>query len=222
MVNIFDDAKEKVMPSWAKFVNPGDSAQGTYVGKIVGAIDGYGNEQIVYQLLQGDGSIVNVGFGLNKKILHQDMSMVNFGQIVGFKFKGKLMVKDKFGKPVEVKDYGLHQDPKIVDTKWLEENKDNMPKVMYAQKDTTAQSREDIDKANRDFDGYGKSSTADVPFSSEGSLTDEDKLALIVKLASEKLGTNEINATKIKVMEVTGIAFMALNYQKIIDALLKI
>lgn len=130
MVNIFESAKEKTAPKWAKFENAGDNVQGTYVGKITGQKDGYGNEQVIYQLQREDGDVVNVGFGLNKKVLNRDMESVKFGQIVGFLYKGKISVKDKFGKMVEVKDFGLHQDPKIVDKKWLKDNEGNMPTVV--------------------------------------------------------------------------------------------
>ena len=139
MVDIFKSAKEKVVPEWAKFVNAGDSVQGTYVGKIVGQKDGYGNEQVIYQLLQEDGSVINVGFGLNKKVLNNDMLSVNFGQIIGFKYKGTLSVKDKFGKPVNVKDFGLFQDPATVNETWLAENKDHMPKVIRVEGATAAE-----------------------------------------------------------------------------------
>src|ERR1035437_1208824 len=132
-VDIFNQAKEKVMPQWAKFVNAGDSVQGTYIGKIVGQIDGYGNEQIIYQLLQEGGEIINVGFGLNKKFINRDMETVKFGQIIGFKYKGKVLVKDKFGKAVEVKDFSLHHDPKIINVVWVKENLDNMPQVTIAE-----------------------------------------------------------------------------------------
>ena len=203
MTDIFSVAKEKVVPDWAKFVNPGDSFQGTYVGKIVGQIDGYGNEQIIYQLLKDDGKLVNVGFGLNKKFLHNEMQTVTFGQIVGFRYKGKLTVKDKKGKPVEVKDFALFQDPKIVNEAWLKENKDNMPSV------STAKPADDI---NAD----------DIPFSSEGSITNDDKLAAIIKLAKEKLGVTTDKAAKDKVMTTTGVAPLPVNYDKILETLTKL
>lgn len=215
MVNIFESAKEKVMPEWAKFINAGDAVQGTYVGKIVGQIDGYGNEQIIYQLLQEDGeTVVNVGFGLNKKVLHQDMSTVKFGQIIGFKYKGTIEVKDKFGKPVKVKDFALHQDPKIVDEAWLKENEGNMPEVVRAVEKTAAAS-ESLDELVADL----KSPAEDVPFSSPGNLTNEDKLKVITKLATEKLGATDAQSVKEKVMENTGIAFIPVNFDKISAAL---
>ena len=164
-VDIFAEAKESVVPEWAKFSEAGDAYQGTYTGKIVGQIDGYGNEQIIYQLLQDDDKVINVGFGLNKKVLHADMQNVKFGQVVGFKYKGRISVKDKFGKIVEVKDFAIHQDPKIVNEEWLKDNKDNMPEVTRVEKST----------ANSEYDDLGDSEVEDVPFSSDGSLTNADK-----------------------------------------------
>lgn len=147
-IDIFEEAKEKVMPEWAKFTNAGDSVQGTYIGKIVGQKSpAFNQEQIVYQLLQEDGRIVNVAFGLNKKVLHADMEPVQFGQIIGFKYKGTISVKNRAtGMMVNVKDYSLHQDSKIVDEKWLAENKDNMPKVVQATNENAA------DRLNKEFD----------------------------------------------------------------------
>lgn len=216
MVNIFDEAKETVMPSWMKFQNPGDSVQGTYVGKITGQIDGYGNEQIVYQLLQEDGSVINVAFGLNKKFINSDMAKANFGQIVGFKYKGKITIKDKFGKAVEVKDVVLHQDPKIVNAAWLKDNAGNMPQVTKATPKSAAEDTEDTG----DFKEFNTpEATEDVPFSTAGSLTKEDQLAVIQKLAKDKLGATDAQSTKDKVMEVTGIAFIPVNYTKIAEKL---
>ena len=213
MVDIFTEGKEKVMASWAKFVNAGDSAQGTYIGKIVGQIDGYGNEQVIYQLLQDDDTVVNVGFGLNKKMMINDMNTVKFGQIIGFKYKGKLEVKDKFGKPVSVKDFSLFQDSKIVNKTWLEENKDNMPTQTVA----APKSAEDA-AVEKQFEAI---TSNDVPFSSEGSVTNSDKaiqLQSINKLAAEKLGATGAD-TKEKVMEALGVAFIPVNYGKILETL---
>ena len=212
-INIFESAKEKVMPSWAKFTNAGDSAQGTYIGKIVGQIDGYGNEQIIYQLLQDDDTVVNVGFGLNKKVMNNDMATVRFGQIIGFKYKGKIAVKDKFGKTVEVKDFSLFQDPKITNKVWLEENKDNMPQVAQA----VAPSAGDT-AANKQFESMTAPEANDVPFTSAGSSTNADKLETINKLAVEKLGATPADV-KDKVMESLGVAFIPVNYDKIVEVL---
>ena len=214
MVNIFDSAKEKVMPQWMKFTTAGDSVQGTYIGKITGQKDNYGNEQIIYQLLQEDGSVINVGFGLNKKFLNTDMESVKFGQIIGFRYKGTVDVKDKrSGKIVSVKDFSLHQDPKIVNDVWLKENAGNMPVAVKS----TYVSKKAQDYA--ELDAFTATTTEDVPFSSTGSLTNEDKLAIIQKLAKDKLGATDLQSVKDKVMETTGIAFIPVNYDKISAAL---
>lgn len=215
-VDIFSAAKEKVMPEWAKFTNAGDSVQGTYIGKIVGQKSpAFNQEQIVYQLLQDDGRIVNVAFGLNKKVLHQDMEAVKFGQIIGFKYKGTISVRNRAtGQMVNVKDYSLHQDPKIVNDTWLAENKDNMPTVVQATNETSASTAaENLAKEFADDDND------DVPFSSPGSLTNEDKIAVITKLAKDKLGATTDASVKEKVMESTGIAFIPVNFDKISAAL---
>ena len=210
MVNIFEEASEKVMPAWAKFTNPGDSIQGTYVGCIKNVKDGYGNDQIVYQLMGDDGKITNVGFGLNKKFIVREMEIVKFGQIVGFKFKAWVRVKNKMGKETDVKDYTINHDPKIVNEVWLKENEGNMPVV------TDSNSNEDT--AEKEFNDFGNKAE-NVPFSTEGSLTNEDKLIYINKLAVEKLGVTDQSLVKDAVMEKLGIAFVPINYQKLIDGL---
>jgi hypothetical protein len=211
--DIFADTKETVAPTWASFKNPGDAVHGTYIGKIVGQRDGYGNEQVIYQLLQKDGSIVNVGFGLNKKFIIMDMDKVNFGQIVGFKFKGTISVKNKVGQMVDVKDYGLHQDPKIVDEVWLKENKDSMPAVVKVEQATEDHEIEASRiEAERQFADNGPTEKVD-------STTEEDKLKVIEKLAKDKLGAIDLETTKTKVMETLKVAFIPLNFDEILEKL---
>jgi hypothetical protein len=222
MINIFNEAKESSAPEWAKFTNNGDSVQGTYVGKLINVKDGYGNDQIVYQLLQDDGRIINVGFGMNKKMIHSGMEMVRFGQIIGFMYKGKISVKDKFNKPVEVKDIGLFQDPKIVDTKWLMDHKDDMPVSIDMASTQMSAPKEDnsFDKIVSELQsGSNNTNDNDVPFSSEGSETNDDKLAKITRLAKEKFGVTSAEEAKNVIMEKTSIAFIPINYDKIIEAL---
>lgn len=59
----------------------------------------------------------------------------------------------------------------------------------------------------------------DVPFSSAGSLTNEDKLIAINKMAKDKLGVVTDAEVKDKVMERLQIAFIPVNYNKISAAL---
>jgi hypothetical protein len=219
MTDIFKEGKESVMPTWAKFVNPGDAAQGTYIGKIVGQINGFGSEQVIYQLLQEDGTVQNVGFGLNKKFMIRDMEQVKFGQIIGFKYKGTVSVKNRAGQLVNVKDYALFQDPKIVNEAWLKENVGNMPEVTHSAQAEPTRAANDFGAFNDPVEPEGDEDVDDVPFSSDGSLTNEDKLAVIEKLAKDKLGATDAQTAKDKVMEALEIAFIPVNFSKIIEAL---
>lgn len=214
-VDIFSATNEKKMPTWAKFEKAGDSIQGTYVGKITGTADGFGNQQIIYQLLKS-GEVFNVAFGENKKVINQDMAKAKFGQIVGFKFKGRLQVKNKLGKMVEVKDFGLYADPKIVDTEWIKENADNMPTATHV----TVEFAQEKAKVNQEFSNFGVSEASPVPSTdAPASVTPEDKMAIIAKLAHDKLGIVDTGIMKDKVMEVTGVAFLPVNFDRIISAL---
>lgn len=227
-MDIFAQAKETTKPQWAKFQNKGDNVQGTYVGKIVGQKDGYGNEQIIYQLLQESGDIVNVGFGLNKKFIINQMDSVRFGQIIGFRYKGMLTVKDKFGKSVNVKDFGLHQDPKIINQTWLDDNKNSMPTITYA---TTTQNPDEIeaDKFMNELTKVSDDKTPildrdDAPFEEKTTqtnspVTEEDKLGVILKLSTDKLGITDLEVAKNTIMEKFGIAFIPVNYDQIIESL---
>ena len=214
-VDIFSSTKEKTVATWVKFLKAGDSVQGTYVGKITGSRDGFGGEQVIYQILK-DGEVVNVGFGINKKVIIQEMEKAKFGQIVGFKYKGKLSIKNKVGVMVEVKDFGLYLDPKLVDTEWLKENAGCMPETAHVKTNFS----KETENANQEFSNFGVNESSPVPSNDvPASITSEDKLAIIAKLAHDKLGVTDATLVKDQVMTVTGIAFLPTHYDIIISAL---
>ena len=214
-VDIFSSTKEKTVATWVKFLKAGDSVQGTYVGKITGSRDGFGGEQVIYQILK-DGEVVNVGFGINKKVIIQEMEKAKFGQIVGFKYKGKLSIKNKVGVMVEVKDFGLYLDPKLVDTEWLKENAGCMPETAHVKTNFS----KETENANQEFSNFGVSESSPVPsVNAPTSVTAEDKLAIITKLGYDKMGIVDLAIMKDKVMEVTNLAFIPSNYDAIISAL---
>ena len=100
---------------------------------------------------------------------------------------------------------------------WLKENIDNMPEVTVSEQSAAEA------QANKDFEAITTEvktqDSEDVPFSSPGSLTNEDKLAVIMKLAKDKLGATDLQSVKDKVMGATGIAFIPLQYDKITETL---
>ena len=214
-VDIFSSTKEKTVATWVKFLKAGDSVQGTYVGKITGSRDGFGGEQVIYQILK-DGEVVNVGFGINKKVIIQEMEKAKFGQIVGFKYKGKLSIKNKVGVMVEVKDFGLYADPKIVDTEWLKENAGCMPETAHVKTNFS----KETENANKEFSNFGVNESSPVPSNdAPASITSEDKLAIITKLGYDKLAITDLAIMKEKIMEITGVPFLPTYYDKIISAL---
>ena len=212
-VNIFEAGKETEKASWADLKTPGSNVQGTYIGCILSQIDGYGNPQNIYSLLTEEGKVLQVGFNLNKKFIVSEMERVRFGQIIGFKYNGKVTVKNKLGKEVEVNDFSLFQDSKIVNEQWLKDNEGNMPVVIKSGDSGIAEAQKEVDEEYKNID------KEDVPFSSEGSITNEDKLAVITKLATDKLGATDESSVKEKVMEKTGIAFLPMNFDQIIEVL---
>jgi len=201
MTDIFKQGKEvSVAPFYFKEV--GDQVQGTYIGKRVGEKDNFGNDVIVYELKTEDG-IKNVSFTTSKKI-NDDMNHVRFGQIVGFKF----ISKDKFmknGRETEFKNIKPFADPKIVDQEWLDSHeggKVNDSGIGMINTDNTA----NLDKFMEDLEGV--------------DLTNPDhQLKKIADLAKSKLGVTDPTLTKEKVMEVTGLAFLPVNYAAIIQIL---
>ena len=127
MINIIDKAYERIVPCWAKFININDSFQGTYIGKIMGYKNNFGEEEIIYQLLQEDGTIINVGLRLSKKAIHTMMLGVKLGQVIGFQFKGLLMKEDKIsGEVRKIKDIALFESPKVFNEVWLKEKEYNI------------------------------------------------------------------------------------------------
>lgn len=224
-VNIFEVAKENKMPKWAKFKNAGDSIQGTYIGKIANYINSegrYKTPQNIYQLLR-EGDIYNIGFTLNKKNIHKIMDNVPFGQIVGFLYKGEITIPDKLNpeSTIVVKDYAVYTDSKIKDVEWLKENADYMPKVIEFNANTHVRdSAVETEKALQEFSKFGANESSPVPSTTApASITPEDKLAVIIKLAHDKLGVSDVSLVKDQVMTATGIAFLPNHYDAIISAL---
>ena len=73
--------------------------------------------------------------------------------------------------------------------------------------------------AEKEYEAAGEQVVGDVPFSTPGSLTNEDKLKAIEKLAKDKLGATDSITTKSLVMEKLGVAFIPVQYDKILEAL---
>lgn len=215
MVNIFE-AGHQMDTRWAKFDTVGDQVQGTYVGQRM-AVDGYNNEQVVYELKQADGNIVNVGVMTNKTNFIEKMKHIRYGQIVGIRFAEDKPAKSKPGKTTKI--LTIFADPKIVDEEWLKANSELQKLQSGDMPDASESEPGDVQAGismSEDAPPFDSSSTQ---VTTPTEMTDEQRLQVIAELAKAKLGATDPSQVKDQVMEATGLAFTKFNLEKIIEAL---
>lgn len=203
---------------WASWKEIGDSIQGTYTGRRQ-AKDGYGNDQIVYELLdRKTGEVINVGFRLTKKPIHNSMASVKFGQIVGFKYVANKQVKNPItGTIGTTKVIDVFSDHRFWDTEWIEaqkmgaipgQNATQFPPESLMGSEEDGDLEVSMDEVNKAFEDIGKP-----------TLTEEEKLAKIVSIGKEKLGGATDQDAKDKVIEATNLPLLKTNYDEILNRL---
>ena len=117
MPDIFDSVGPQG-GEFIKFVNVGDSVQGTYIDSYE-STDGFGNQQMVYVLKDSNGKIWNVGIKMSTEFVISKMKEANYGYIVGFRFDGTKESKRYPGKTAKL--VNPYFDSKFVDHAWLAE-----------------------------------------------------------------------------------------------------
>lgn len=203
-LNIFDKVPTQEKRDYFKFVNIGDSVQGTYVERNDNSVDGYGHPQTLVSLKQKDGRVLTVSIRHSKVGLLKILDGVKLGEIIGFKFDG---TKDNPGKQ-PTKFLRLVHDPKIVDQEWLNSRGTaqaavNMavPPVVSAPVSAPA--------------GMLK----ETPVSTAPVNVDEEKIRNIIVFAKSKWGATDEASVKQMVMEKTGLAFIKINLDLILTRL---
>jgi len=220
MVDIFSQGSE-VRGTYAEWKEVGDNYQGTFVGKRK-AIDSYGNDQIIYEIKREDGSIIMVAVRTTKEPFHNQMRHVNLGQIIGVKFTGTIPSE----KGNDTKILSVFADAKIVDEDWMK-NRDEQ--VMGESEEevapapvatpTTGQPATVAPPATNQAEVGGEEIKFDKPPFEDTAEEKEAKLKAIADLAKTKLGVEDINLIKDKVMEATGVPFLPDNLDAIIAKL---
>ncbi len=104
-----------IMRTWFAFKELGDKVQGTYVKRWNTRSRKYGNDQVVHDLLQPDGSIVSIGENVSHEFFNTEMTRIKFGQIVGIEFVGT----KPSGKGSDIKIKKIYSNPAIIDEAWL-------------------------------------------------------------------------------------------------------
>lgn len=210
MVDIIKD-ENKVKSNWVKFSKVGDTIQGTLVGirKVLNQLSG--QEQTIYEIKTEANEYWNVG---SKAAIDTQMRHVKLGDIVAFKFIDEREPTKAGMNPAKI--IQIYHDPKIVDEEWLKEQEE----VIMAPSNTNIQAQDTTNSATPTTDPSGGVDVNAVPFVKEGTSNDE-KVAKINELAKTKLKVTDEAQIKDKVMEITGMAFLEPNYDKIIEILNK-
>ena len=136
------DIFDMVIPEgeFFKFTKIGDSIKGTYVGKKDIPPRLQFGAQIGYHIKDENGKAWIVAQGINKRIFHERMDEIFFGQIVGFKF-------DRI-KPASTKGLNdtniinIYASPECIDEKWLAAQQKLESFTSGQRKSTTAPSKE--------------------------------------------------------------------------------
>jgi hypothetical protein len=224
MVDIFAEGSSSQV-SWAKFQTIGDKVQGTYIGSYK-AINKFNQSQTIYQLLDENGGVVNVGVLDSKKALHAVMDHVFLGQDIGFKYTEDRPSKN--GTNNATKIIAVWQNPKIVNQEWIDRQKElGQLKVAENAGFTSPVGAASVEEGDDDVeDDEDESTEGGDGWGAFGSVTPAapdlgvDKLQRISDLAAQKLGVSgDASIIKDKVMEATGLAFIPVNYDQIISAL---
>jgi hypothetical protein len=218
-IDIFSSGKSSEV-EWASFKEIGDSYQGTYIGKYK-AINKYNQSQTIYELLDAAGKIIKVGVLDTKKIFHNVMDHVFLGQIVGFKYTENKPSKNGTGNDTKI--IAIWQDPKIVNQEWIDRQKElsQINKAELIGATSMEETEGDEDPTGDGWGAFGTPTKADEQPVEAPTVNELDaKLKLISELAQSKIGVSgDANVIKDKVMEVTGLAFLPVNYDKIISQL---
>jgi len=197
MTSIFND-DNKVSGNWWKQEKPGDEIEGTYVGKREVMNQLRGENQLIYELKTKDGEFWNVG---GKPAVDSQMRHIKVGQIIGFKFIEERPSKKPGMNAAKI--IQVFANPSVVDEEWLKQQEEQSLNAEAVDGE--------IDVSKIDMAG-DTSNNAETP----NPLERHDE---IVALAKEKLGVADVTKVKEKVMEVTGLAYIASNHAKILEKL---
>jgi len=203
-IDIFND-EYKVQSALFNFAKVGDQLQGTYVGKSQAKSKYSGELEPLYEIMTEDGEFFTIW---GKPIINQQMNRIKLGQIVGF----KLIEERKTEKGNPAKIIQVFADPKLVNEEWMKENPD------------AGKQEEGVEVEDVDFGASEEPKKEAVPFESEAppvGETPEAKEAQALALAQAKYGLADEQEIKNKVMNESGLAFIAPQMDAIIEFLQK-
>jgi hypothetical protein len=215
-INYFDDSF-KAQSSFIKWDVAGKSVAGTLVAKNQKPSSlNAGEMQWIYTVKQDDGSVILVG---GKPIIDQQIENngVVIGQKIALKYVGDKPSKRPGLNPTKIIQLYTPKDADgkyMMDTEWIANNT-----VKTSSEQPTGGFISD--RASIGSSNDGEIQVDAIPFGPDTAVpaTDDDTtVAIIRELAISKLGATAENFQQ-TVMNQTGLAFIKVNYEKIITAL---
>lgn len=210
-MSIFSE-ENKAGNKWFKFTNVGDRIEGTLISINVRQNKLSGLDQTVYELLDEDGQVWNIG---SKPAIDRNLNRVRpvqLGQIIGFEFASEIPSKETGKSPTKI--ITVYANPNIVNEKWLKEYQEA--------KQNQASFSGVKDAFNEDvFSPTDSSSEPEVVSAElEDGVKEDTKIEdEIFELAKEKIrGVTTVNF-KSKVMATTRLPMVEANYPKIAEKL---
>lgn len=198
MTNVNFDSLGKVNGGIFNFKAIGDTLKGTLVAKRVVTTQ-FNAEQKVYDILTDHGIFAVFG----KPSIDQSMNFIKIGQYVKFQYTGDKPATRPGYKPAHIVE--VFADSKMVNEEWLANNQD-----MVNVEDLAAEG----------FDGT-MPALAPMEELVSAPFTSADKDAIIATLVKAKLPGTPDNMVIQRAMELSGLAYISSNIDKIIEALQK-
>lgn len=229
-MSIIDD-KNKVKSNWQLWENVGDKIEGTLVSKRVVFNQLKGEDQVVYEVKTEDGEYWNVG---GKPAIDAQMKRVVLGQIVGFVFTKLVSATRRGYNPTKI--IQVYANPEIVDEEWLQQHEEEVAAAKQGTdsdgaidkgyNDQAESEEENNDEGEVDVDEVFSRRSPQKSIYDKEEPKEEDEtdslLESICQLSQDKFGVSDPDEIKSTVMEATNLAFIPLNFEKIIEELEKL
>ncbi len=243
-MSIFNEENKMKHPHF-QTITIGDSLEGTYVKKrIIPNTNKPGEMQNLYIIKKTDGEFMDV---YGKPGIDAQMEDVTLGQIVGFKYTAENPSANPKFNPTKVVD--VFSNKETVDQVWVDANKDLIEAEAISQSTPVPASVSTPTPApvsgisfvdvntpvTPDLGPVGSveatiaAKTTEELFPSTDTVTptttpptQEEAIAEINKIATDKLGATTPEEVKTKAMEATGLAFIPSNVNNILVELKKL
>lgn len=211
------DAVPMEQKNFFKFENVNDSIEGTYIKRTDGIPNKFGQIQTIVDLLQSNGEVMSVSIGSTKTRLLEELSNIQLGQIIGFKFIASK--PSSFGNPSKI--IKIVHDAMYVNKAWIAEQ-EAKTKAFEEQLSSVGEKIAvnpaitlPIDPKVIFPENNMKPSNT-IPAGAENAT---NKLAIITELAGAKFKVADLEELKNKIMEFTGFALIPSKYDDIIAKL---